>query len=88
MLIGLIFPVIYLMQLVRKRISINWKRTGIAIGLSLLGMTLTTVIMIIAVDIKASKLMFFIANLIVGFVWGLILSGCYYVYQLLSQKIN
>lgn len=88
LLIGLLLPVVYLMQLTKKRQAINLKRTGIAIVVSVIGVVITTILFVVFNHTSTSIWIYLLSAIAVAIIWALLLSGCYYVYQVLSNSVG
>ncbi|NWK85552.1 hypothetical protein HYE69_12110 [Staphylococcus sp. GSSP0090] len=88
LLIGLLIPVVYLMQLTKKKAMINLKRTLNTVIISMVSVLITTILFIVFSHIHISIWSTVISAIIVSIVWALLLSGCYYVYQVLSNNVN
>jgi len=84
LLIGLLIPVVYLMQLIKKKQEISMKHVTITILLSIIGVVITTIIMLIFDQSKSGVWAYILSAFMVAIIWGLLLSACYYVYQVLS----
>ncbi|WP_436854062.1 hypothetical protein [Staphylococcus caeli] len=84
LLIGLLIPVVYLMQLIKRKQEISIKHTGFTILLSIIGVEITTIVMILLDQSKNGIWAYILSAFVVAIIWGLLLSACYYVYQVLS----
>ncbi|SCS28036.1 hypothetical protein [Staphylococcus caeli] len=84
LLIGLLIPVVYLMQLIKKKQEISMKQVTFTILLSIIGVVITTIIMLIFDQSKSGVWAYILSAFMVAIIWGLLLSACYYVYQVLS----
>lgn len=84
LLIGLLIPVVYLMQLVKRKQEISIKHTIFTIMLSIIGVVITTIIVVIFDQSKSSIWAYILSAFVVAMIWGLLLSACYYIYQVLS----
>jgi len=87
-LIGLLIPVVYLMQLTKKKVAINLKRTINTIVISIISVLIVTILFIVFNHAKIEIWHTVISAIIVSIVWALLLSACYYVYQILSNNVK
>ncbi|PTI41614.1 hypothetical protein [Staphylococcus casei] len=88
LLIGLLIPIVYLMQLTKQQQQITMKRVGFTTLISVVGVVVAAILFSIFTDIETSFWIYMLSAIIVGIVWALILSGCYYIYQLLTNHIE
>ncbi|PHK50970.1 hypothetical protein [Staphylococcus edaphicus] len=88
LLIGLLIPVVYLMQLTKKKEAINVKYTRNTVGISIISVVVTTIIFILLNHTNIPIWGTMISAIIVAVVWALLLSGCYYIYQILSNNVK
>lgn len=87
LLIGLLIPIVYLMQLTKQQ-QITIKRVGFTTLISVVGVVVAAILFSIFTAIETSFWIYMLSAIIVGIVWALILSGCYYIYQLLTNHIE
>lgn len=87
LLIGLLIPIVYLMQLTKQQ-QITIKRVGFTTLISVIGVVVAAILFSIFTAIETSFWIYMLSAIIVGIVWALILSGCYYIYQLLTNHIE
>ncbi|MEP9852195.1 hypothetical protein ABDK10_05775 [Staphylococcus aureus] len=88
LLIGLLIPVVYLMQLTKKKKAIKLKQTKRAIFISVVSVVITTMIFIMFNDTTTSFWLYLFCAIVVGIIWSILLSGCYYIYQVLSNNLE
>lgn len=88
LLIGLLLPVIYLMQLVKNQKPIDFKSTKKTVIISIVGILLTTMLFFIFNTNHTSFWLYLIEALIIAIIWALLLCGCYYFYQVLSNNVK
>lgn len=88
LIIGLLLPMIYVMQLTKKKQQITWKKTGLAIILSVVGNVIVTLIYQFMQHSAVNVWIALGSSIIVAIVWALLLCGSYAAYQILSNSIN
>src|SRR5699024_12683114 len=88
LLIGLLIPVVYLMQLTKKKKAIKLKQTKRAIFISVVSVVITAMIFIMFNDTTTSFWLYLFSAIVVGIIWSILLSGCYYIYQVLSNNLE
>ncbi|MEB6276744.1 hypothetical protein [Staphylococcus gallinarum] len=88
LIIGLLLPMIYIMQLTKNKQQITWKKTGVAIILAVIGNLIVTLIYQLIQQSGVNIWLALGSSIIVAIVWALLLCGSYAVYQILSNSIN
>ncbi|MCD8819972.1 hypothetical protein NQ035_01160 [Staphylococcus gallinarum] len=88
LIIGLLLPMIYVMQLTKNKQQITWKKTGVAIILAVIGNLIVTLIYQLIQQSGVNIWLALGSSVIVAIVWALLLCGSYAAYQILSNSIN
>lgn len=88
LLIGLLLPVVYLMQLVKNKKPIDFNSTKKTVIISIVGVLLTTMLFFVFSTNHTSFWLYFIGTLIIAVIWALLLCACYYFYQVLSNNVK
>lgn len=72
----------------KKKVAINLKRTINTIVISIISVLIVTILFIVFNHAKIEIWHTVISAIIVSIVWALLLSACYYVYQILSNNVK
>ncbi|MBF7016916.1 hypothetical protein [Staphylococcus durrellii] len=86
-LLGVLLPVIYLMVKVVSNTYINKQIVLYTMVIAVIGMLISAITMALAGKTTHVPY-YFIASLLVGVIWALILCGCYYYYQKLNDTFG
>lgn len=73
LIIGLLFPMIYVMQLTKNKQQITWKKTGVAIILAVIGNLIVTLIYQLIQQSGVNIWLALGSSIIVAIVWALLL---------------
>jgi hypothetical protein len=86
LLVALLLPIIYLMQIIKMKQIIRMKHVYVTVIVSTIDVTISTLILNMVKDYNTSYFIVLLSGIIVGVVWALLLCGCYYCYQVLTNR--
>ncbi|MCI2787986.1 hypothetical protein ACO2FP_06755 [Staphylococcus warneri] len=88
LIIGVLIPIIFIMRLNAKNQKMTIKLFLYTIGLSTLGIVVTTVIGTIVSHSHASIGLIILGSIIVGVIWGILLGLSYIFFRFLSTTFK
>ncbi|MCG7338515.1 hypothetical protein MHZ36_04370 [Staphylococcus sp. ACRSN] len=88
LILGLLLPMIYVMQLTKKNEKITLKCLGITTVLSIVGNVIVTLIYSLVDQSNLSIWLALGSSIVVAIVWALLLCGSYAAYQILSNSLK
>ena len=86
LLVALLLPVIYLMQMIKMKTNMRMKHIYYTVLISTIGVTISSAVLSFLKDYNHSLFNVVFSAIILGVIWALLLCGCYYCYQVLVKK--
>ncbi|MCE5033114.1 MULTISPECIES: hypothetical protein [Staphylococcus] len=86
LLVALLLPVIYLMQMIKMKTNMRMKHIYNTLLISTIGVTISSTVLSFLKDYNHSLFNVVFGAIVLGVIWALLLCGCYYCYQVLAKK--